>query len=229
MLNDPPIKTPAEQQQLTVPPPAASVLHSLQNVVVTTPWSNWVLFEVLEKEIQLQRLPRQQSLFPRPPSTLNNKLQDNCNTTTATVQPCCSSFATCAVPVNDSNEDSQDESTSNCAPTKSAKKVLPSPTRRHQAAGQKPKPSKNRYDAAFAENDDECSSNSAPTETEEIATPSPTHRQPVAGHKPKPFRSKYDVTPWPTRRHQAARQKPKPSKNRYDAAFAKNDDECSSN
>ena len=222
MLNDPPIKTPAEQQELTVPPPAASVLHSLQNVVVTTLWSHWVLFEVLEKEIQLQRLLRQQSIFSRPPSTPNNKLQDNCNTTTATVQPCCSSFATFAVPVNDPNKNSDDEYTSNSAPTKSAKKVLPSPTHRHQAAGQKPKPSKNRYDAAFVsqpENDDECSSNSAPTETEEIATPSPTHRKPVAGHKPKLFRSKYDMTPSPTHRQQDTSQKRKQSKKRYDATL----------
>ena len=215
MLNDPPIKTPAEQQKLTVPPPAASVLQSLQNVVVTTLWSNWVLFEVLEKEIQLQRLLRQQSRFPRPLSTPNNKLQDNCNTATAAVQPCSSPFDAFAVPVNDSNKNSDDESTSNSAPTKSAKKVLPSPTHRHQAAGQKPKPSKNRYDAAFVsqpEDDNECSSNPAPAETEEIATPSPTHRQPVAGHKPKPFRSTYDVTPSPTHRQQDTRQKPKPRK-----------------
>ena len=192
------------------------------DVVVTTVWSNWVLFEVLEKEIQLQRLPRQQSLFQRPLSAPNNKLQDNCNTIAATVQPCCSSFATFAVPVNDSNKNSDDESTSNSAPTQSAKKVLPSPTHRHQAAGQKPKPSKNRYDAAFIsqpENDDDCSSNSAPTETDEIATPSPTHRQPVAGHKPKPFRSKYDVTPSPTHRQQDTSQKRKPSKKRYDATL----------
>ena len=222
MLNDPPIKTPAEQQKLTVPPPAASVLQSLQNVVVTTLWSNWVLFEVLEKEIQLQRLLRQQSRFPRPLSTPNNKLQDNCNTATAAVQPCSSPFDAFAVPVNDSNKNSDDESTSNSAPTKSAKKVLPSPTHRHQAAGQKPKPSKNRYDAAFVsqpEDDNECSSNPAPAETEEIATPSPTHRQPVAGHKPKPFRSTYDVTPSPTHRQQDTRQKPKPSKKRYGATL----------
>ena len=222
MLNDPPIKTPAEQQKLTVPPPAASVLQSLQNVVVTTLWSNWVLFEVLEKEIQPQRLLRQQSLFPRPLSTQNNKLQDNCNTTTATVQPCYSSFATFAVPVNDSNKNSDDESTSNSAPTKSAKKVLPSPTHRHQAAGQKPKPSKNRYHTALVsqpEDDDECSSNSAPAETEEIATPLPTHRQPFAGHKTKRFRSKYDMTPSPKHRQQDTSQKPKPSKKRYDATL----------
>ena len=235
MLNDPPINTPAEQQKLTVPPPAASVLQSLQNVVVTTLWSNWVLFEVLEKEIQLQRLLRQQSRFPRPLSTPNNKLQDNCNTATAAVQPCSSPFDAFAVPVNDSNKNSDDESTSNSAPTKSAKKVLPSPTHRHQAAGQKPKPSKNRYDAAFVsqpEDDNECSSNPAPAETEEIATPSPTHRQPVAGHKPKPFRSTYDVTPSPTHRQQDTRQKPKPSKKRYGATLVsqpKDNDEYISN
>ena len=106
MLNDSTIKTPAEQQKLTVSPPAASALQSLQNIVVTTLWSNWALFEVLEKEIQLQRLLRQQSLFPRPPSTPYGKLQDSCNTTTTTVEPCCSSVATFAVPVNESNQNS---------------------------------------------------------------------------------------------------------------------------
>ena len=59
--------------------------------MVTSLWSNWALFEVLEQEIQLQRLLRQQSVFPRPPSTSNTEPKDSCHTTplaSLTSTPC---------------------------------------------------------------------------------------------------------------------------------------------
>ena len=198
MVNDPMNKTPAEQQQLKVPPPAASGLQSLQNVVVTSLWSNWVLFELLQQEIQLQRLLRQQSLSPRPPSTSNTTLPNSCNNTTANAQPCCSSATTFIVPVNDLNKNNADDSSQDPAPTTAAEVVSPSPTHRQQAAGQKPKPSKNRYNAFVSQPEDkydysrENSPNQAPTKTAEIVTPSPTHRQQLADHKPKHSMNIYD-------------------------------------
>ena len=85
MPSNPMVRTPAVQQQPKVPQLVTSVLQSLQNVVVTSLWSNWVLLEVSEQEIQLQRLLRQQSLFPRPLSMSNTKLKDSCNTTPLTI------------------------------------------------------------------------------------------------------------------------------------------------
>ena len=79
MPSDPMIKMPAVEQQPRVAPYVASVLQSLRNVVVARMWSNWVLYEVLEQEIQ-----RQRSLFPRPPSTPTTKLNDSYNVTPAT-------------------------------------------------------------------------------------------------------------------------------------------------
>ena len=96
MLSDPMTKTPAVPQQLKVPqrlkvpqqlkvpPPVASVPQSVQNVVVASLSSNWVLYEVSGQELQLQRLLRQQSLFPRPPSTSTTELTDSCHFTSAT-------------------------------------------------------------------------------------------------------------------------------------------------
>ena len=74
--------------------------------------------------------------------------------------------------------------------------MTPSPTHRQQAAGQKPKPSRSRYDAtpvSQPEDNDEYISNSAPTKTAEMVTPSPTHRQQVAGPKPKTSKYRYDT------------------------------------
>ena len=240
------IKTPAYQKQLKVPPPAASVLQSLQNIAVTSLLSNWVLFKVLEQEIRLQRLLRQQSLFPRSPSMSNTKLQDSCHNTTATVQPYFSSATTFVAPVHDLNKNSADESSPNSAPTTAAKRISPSPTHRQQAEGQKPKLSENRYNTALISqpgDEDEYRPNPAPTETAELVTPSPTHGQQVADHKPNRFRNNYDealvaqpeganacnsnpaptkavekVTLSSTHRQQSADPKQKPSEYRYGAA-----------
>ena len=72
--------------------------------------------------------------------------------------------------------------------------MTPSPTHRQQGTGQKPKPSKNRYDASLVsqpEDRDEYLPNSA--KTAEMVTPSPTLRQHVAGQKPKPLGNRYDT------------------------------------
>ena len=90
------------------------------------------------------------------------------------VQPCCSSAVTSAVPVNDPNNNSADENNTNSAfqhccssvityvvpvndpndnsagkiNANPAETVSLSPTKRQQVADQKPKPSRNRYDTA---------------------------------------------------------------------------------
>ena len=45
--------------------------------MVTSLWSNWVPYEVLEQEIQLRRILRKQSLYPRPFASSDTKLKDS--------------------------------------------------------------------------------------------------------------------------------------------------------
>ena len=135
MFNDPMTNLPATSTQLKVLPPVAFVIQSLRNVVTASLWSNRVLQEVLEKELQLlqrnceittllESLPQ----FPRPPAAF-------CHSHPSTVYACKESCSTCLTRQSVQEQQKKDSPTGHGCETHRAPELVPTAS---QSPGQLP-------------------------------------------------------------------------------------------